>query len=67
VTPRERAAMQLAQAATRADDPAAIEHIQAARRALDEVGPTALGECPACGQVGPRTRMRQPERHDCTV
>jgi hypothetical protein len=65
MTPHERVQMQLAQAETRADDPDAREHIRAARRALDEVGPTALGECPACGQIGPRSRMRQPERHDC--
>jgi hypothetical protein len=65
MTPRERVAMQLAQAETRTDDSDAREHIRAARRALDEIGPTPLAECPACGQVGPRPRMRRPERHDC--
>jgi hypothetical protein len=67
MTARERARMQLAQAETRATDPTAREHIRAARRLLDEIGPTALAECPACGQVGPRPRMRRSARHDCTV
>jgi len=65
MTARERALMQLAQAETRADDADAIDHIRAARRALEEIGPTPLAECPTCGQVGPRPRMRRRDRHGC--
>jgi hypothetical protein len=66
MTARERALMHLAQAETRADDPAAIDHLRAARRAVDEIPPTPLTECATCGQVGPRSRIRTPAHHDCT-
>ena len=56
--PTERARMQLAQALTRADSPAAREHIRVALAELDT--PDRLIECRACGRVG------LPERLICT-
>jgi ribosomal protein L32 len=50
--------MQLAQALTRADSPAAREHIRAALAELD--APDRLIECRTCGRVG------LPERLICT-
>jgi len=53
--PTDRARMQLAQALTRAEDPAAREHIRAALAELDS--PDRLVECSACGRVGLEARM----------
>jgi len=61
-TARERALMQLAQAETRAVDPDAKTHIQAALAAVEEIPPTALRECPVCGAVGLPERITD---HDC--
>jgi hypothetical protein len=61
-TDRERALMHLAQAATRADDPDARQHIQAARDAIEAMGPTGFQACPACGRVGLPNQIAV---HDC--
>ncbi|SEP28026.1 hypothetical protein SAMN05216388_106215 [Halorientalis persicus] len=53
---------QLAQAYTRALQPAAREHIHAALLELDAEVPTGLAECPSCGRVGLPERVRE---HDC--
>jgi hypothetical protein len=53
---------QLAQAYTRALQPAAREHIHAALLELDAEIPKGLAECPSCGRVGLPERVRE---HDC--
>jgi hypothetical protein len=61
-TDRETALMHLAQAATRAEDPDAREHIRAAREAIRAIAPTGLIECPCCGRVGLPNQIAV---HDC--
>ena len=53
---------QLAQAYTRALQPAAREHIHAALLELDAEVPKGLAECPSCGRVGLPERVRE---YDC--
>lgn len=62
-TPRERLRAHLAQAKTRATDPDARAHIDAALELCADLPPTPLAQCPACGRVGPRPRIRG--AHDC--
>lgn len=64
-TPRAELRMHLAQAKTRAESDAAREHIARALDLVDLLPPTPLDQCPACGQVGPRPRVRDSDRHDC--
>lgn len=61
-TARERALMHLAQAATRANDPDARQHIQQALTAVQDLPPSELLECPNCGRVG---LPEQIAVHDC--
>jgi hypothetical protein len=65
MTARDELRMHLAQAATRADDADARVHLDRALELIDEVGPSPLAECPDCGRVGPRPRVRDRDRHDC--
>lgn len=58
-TAREKMRMHLTQALTRTESDEAQEHIQAALREWENLPPTPLQECPACGKVGVPERIQQ--------
>jgi len=62
-SPKARALMHLAQAVTRAEDPDAQAHIEAALEEIEDLPWPEQIECPNCGRTG---LVGQIAVHECT-
>ena len=63
LTARERLRIHLREARRTTDSPIVEAQLEAALDAWTDLPPTPLQECPVCGKVGLRERIRN---HECT-
>jgi hypothetical protein len=63
LTARERLRIHLREARRTTDSPIVEAQLEAALDAWNDLPPTPLRECPVCGKVGLRERIRN---HECT-